>query len=617
MIDDDLGWPLAPASWSVPIYPVLPRPDELSTAAPVFVTRDFDVGKSPHKWPLDWRRDRVFWTDHGELGNAGVSGVGATGAATLLLALESGTKVTWSWSTTVLSTYSGQEQRISTFGQPQRRFDGAVFLLDASSRDARGTLMRNAAQAAPYGLALPFEELPITADSTGLVVTVATTALSDWLLPGQRCLVLGTDGTTAGVVVQSITATTIAIRMTTAAGSITTGTLGTTGKAGGRIMPVISVLLDPQQGFTRYPVNVDLWNLRAMAVAFGWCGVDQMGKGATITTVTAGAPVAVSAITDEDVLIWDRPNAIEGTATEAMFSGAETVDLGALPFGIGGATAPGWTRAIKYRSSSRADWQWWKAFIRQVRGRQRAFLLSTNRPDFVFDSNTANVFKIKSSSVAGGGDYVSWFVSTAHRRIAVTLTSGAVQVLEVQGVVDNLDGTLTLSLDASVTGAVERISLLEQVRFERDELEATIDGPVFAVDEVVRVVQEVLSPPMRWLFDKVIDAQYLDFPPVFQPIDQVMFQTLGKRTLIKLTTSRSINFVGLHAAGGNLDGAVVCIVNMSAVGRGACTNESSAASPGDRFWNTPTGVAANGSLGSATWYTYDGGVSRWVELFKI
>lgn len=416
-------------------------------------------------------------------------GYGVAGAATFVLSLEPGAKVTYSWGTDIFKSYSGREQRCNTTGPlPRQRFEGSAFLLDGADRDLRGVLQRAAAAGSTFLLALPYEELRLSADSVGAVLTVATTTRTDWAIVTQRVVVIGTDGSTTSAVIQAVTATTIAID----------AVLGSSGRAGSRIQPLIQVLLDPQQGFSRYPASVDLWAVRALANTFGWVGADSMGRGAQIATYATSVPIDASTLTDTDLLIWDRPNLIADTAPESMLSLSEVVDLGALPFGIGGATVPDWARSIKYSSSSQTEWQWLKAFLRQVLGRQKAFLLSTNRADLSYISTLAGgQIKVSSGSVTGAGDYTSWWTSLAHRPLAITKSNGSVQYVSViSAPVDNGDGTLTLTLDGVATGTVARISMAEQVRIDNndnDDIPVTWDGAVFSVDLLARTTEETIT----------------------------------------------------------------------------------------------------------------------------
>jgi hypothetical protein len=405
-----------------------------------------------------------------------VPAFGVDGAATFVLSLEPGTKLTYSWLTEVLSMYDGTEQRISWQESPAIRVEGPAFLLDVGDRAARAALMRSAASGATFLLALPMEAVQTVGDADGTTLTVVSTAMLDWLQAGQRAVLVGADGVSGAVVVQSSTATTITI-------DAVPDDVNATGSA---LMPVIPIVLDAQQGFTRYPVTVDLWDLRAKAIAYGWCGLDVMGVGASVLTFDAGL-IDASELTDESLIIWDRTNVIDGTGAETMASGAEVVDLGGLPFALGGADVVDWLRPIKLRSSDTADQQWLKAVSRHLHGAQVAFLLPTGRADLVFESIPGL------AQLMVSGDYASWFPSLAHRRLAVTTTDEIVQYVAVTGVVDNGDGTNTLSLSDNLFGPIARVSFLELVRLESDIVAPEWDGGVMTCDLVAHVAQDTTT----------------------------------------------------------------------------------------------------------------------------
>jgi hypothetical protein len=420
------------------------------------------------------------------LANLSFPGHGPAGAATFILSLEPGTKVTLAWGTEVIKSYSGREQRINTTGpRPRQRFEGNAFLLDGPGRDLRSRLQRSAPSGSTFLLALPYEELNVTADSIAQTLTVLTTTQSDWAIVTQRVIVVNVDDVATPAVIQAVTATTIRLDITPSV------------RAGARIMPLISVLLDPQQGFSRYAVNVELWSIRAMANAFGWVGQDVCGVGVQILTYASGL-VNASSLTDADLLIFDRPNTLQGTSADAMLSGADLVDLGGLPFAAGSAPVPDWGRPIRYSSPDAADWQWLKAFLRQLRGRQRAFLLPTNHADLVYVSTpTSMTLKVSSGSVTGAGDYTAWYASSAHRTLALTKADGSIQYVAVTTTPnDNHDGTLTLALDSVVSGSIARISFAELVRIDNsdsDNIPVTWDGGMFTIELLARTTGEAIA----------------------------------------------------------------------------------------------------------------------------
>lgn len=523
-----------------------------------------------------------------------------------MLSLQDGCKITYSWTTGITKGYSGIEQRVSPNGSPKVRVEGAAFLLDAGDRDVRAALVRGAASGSNFLLGLPFEAIPITANAVGAVITVASTAQADWVRAGQRVAVVSPSGVVTQAVVQSSSTTTITLDVAP----------GTVGRAGARIMPLLSILLDPQQGFSRYPVTVDIWQLRALAALPGWGAVDSMGIGTSITTYSGGSsPVLVDDLSDDDLLIWDRTNAIDGQATEGMFSLAQTIDLGGLPFSTGGASVPEWGRSIKLRSSRRDDFQWLKAFVRHVRGAQGAFLLSTNHPDLIFDSLTAGGIKIKSASVTGSGDYVAWFASHAHRRLALALSDGSKAYVTVAAVGDSGDGTLTLTLDTVPTLTATKISYLEQVRIEKDDVEVTWTGGTFTVDLAVRAVQDTIIAAafQPFVFDVALDTFMSNTPPG----DKALLVALGQTTFIALSTAAAITISGIHntATAGNVDGMVVCIADVG--GHGFFLDHDVTGFGGVATDNLLLiGSTLAGGVRMVQWLRYVGSLGRWVNFWR-
>lgn len=408
---------------------------------------------------------------------------GPDGAATFALDLEPGAKITYSWRTSIFKSYSGKEQRVSYQALPAVRIEGQAFLVDSDADVTRTTLMRAAASGATFLVALPSEEAVTTAIS-GSTVTVADTSVLDWAIPGQRVAVIGTfpqdpdppEIVTITGVVQSVTATQITVNSDLPMSVLL---------AGARIMPLVPVLLDPQQGFSLYPVGVHLWDLRARAVTYGWCGQDVMGAGASVLTFDAGL-VAASTLTDDNLIIWDRANFVEGTAAETLATMAEVVDFGGVPFAAGGQVAPDWIRPIKLRSTDTVDYQWLKAVIRHLRGAQGMFLLPSTQ---AFAFNSVPAF----GQIAVSGDYATWFESTAYHRLAVVTTSGITQYATALSVVDNGGGVSTISLDQPVFGPIDTVSIVEQVRLESDDVPIVWDGGAMACDIVAHAVQDTTA----------------------------------------------------------------------------------------------------------------------------
>lgn len=467
----------APIAWSSPVRAIVDDDLLLPPPAPAPAEHDgawrYLVPSTPYaQLPpraslyLFWRDERV-WPSPSSV----VPGVGPAGAASFLLDLDAGARVTYSWTTDVSKAWNGLEQRISLIGAPRQAYAASAYLIDASERTVRAALLTAAAQSQPFLLGLPYEELPLSADASGTTLTVDTTALCDWALPGQRVLIESRDRSVrASAVVQSAGPTTIVVDPAP----------GAAGDRGGHVMPAMAVYLTPSQGMQRHIANVSHWQLSARAALFGFAGVDTMGVGATLTTF------------DGHLVYDERIDLGDDLAANGIETLGEILDAGALQIAVGGADVVDLLRDVRLESSDHHDWQWIKAFLLAIRGRQVRWLLPTWQPDLVFHSNPgASILKVKSATTAGAGDYLAcWTISAAQRRLQILRTDGTVQYVRVDDVFDNLDGTLDLVLDATVTGTVRMISFLETVRLESDSVDVVWNGWAFATAFRARVVQQ-------------------------------------------------------------------------------------------------------------------------------
>jgi len=543
-------------------------------------------------------------------------GFGPQGVATLELGLEPGTKITYSWPTAIFKSYNGNEQRISLGAIPRIKIEGVAFLHDTQSRDVRSALMRYAAQGSVFLLGMSNEEVRVAVDSVNTTITLNSTRNVDWLQVGQRALVVAGDDTSVSVVIQSVSSpTTVEIATFNSSGSPTFGVLGSIGLAGARFMPLLQVVLEPQQGFARYPVGADLWSINATASSYGWAGTDSMGIGTTVTTYYSGPNVAIANVTENDLVIWDRGNDVEDTASESMLALTELVDLGAIPFTAGAAVSPDWMRTIKFASSGVDDWQWAKGILRHCRGAQVAFALPSGRADLIYlgvapPSVTPGGIMVASGAVAGGNDYQAWFASGLYTRLALTLSTGSMQYVTVRSVVDDNAGTLTLTLDQSLDGVVTKVAFLEQVRLESGDVETTWDSGQFAIEMQARVSREVLTLQRGVLFDKIISIFNPNTFPL-PPDDQTFGGALGQNTLINWSGDRGCNLCGItNSSGIYANGLVVCVVNVGN------TSQTFITSPENTGF--PAFVRLQGKLhvdtGIAIWYRYDAFIQRWVQF---
>ncbi len=187
------------------------------------------------------------------------------GVATFAIDLEDNLDLTLEWQTDIFKAYNGTEQRRALLDNPRQRISGSALLVGASAvLTMRSKLARFAATGQPFSLGLPYESMVLTADAASTTVTVnATTLLAcDWANPGQRVLIVASNRTSFEAVIQSASGVTLGLDIAP----------GVVGKAGGYVMPMVSIHLEPQQSFNRYrnPEGFELWKIDARLAGFGF-----------------------------------------------------------------------------------------------------------------------------------------------------------------------------------------------------------------------------------------------------------------------------------------------------------------------------------------------------------
>lgn len=251
-----------------------------------------------------------------------VSPVGPSTVGTLVFDAEVGAKVKFSWSTDVQKSYSGKESRRSRNSLPRMTFTGDAVLLASNIQDIRSLLAKYAAQGSKFLVGLPWEEATLVADGLFATLYVKSTAVLDWAEPGQRVIVVGADETNAIATIQSVDATSITVNVD----------VTTIGARGGRVMPAIPVLLDPQQGFARYrPRDVaERWQLVARSAVAGFVGTPAVSAQLALADpVTYGSETQSIVLVSR--LVGAAGNGIVVTQTDdAITSGGEMIeDVGA------------------------------------------------------------------------------------------------------------------------------------------------------------------------------------------------------------------------------------------------------------------------------------------------
>lgn len=382
--------------------------------------------------------------------------------------LEVGASVTFSWATAIHKSLSGKETREATLNSPRQRYEGAAYLLAGDTRDMRAQLAKHAAAGDPFLLGLSYEEITASGDGVlngpDTIIPVASTGFLDWAQVETQVVIVRADG--------EATYTTI-----TEADSFALHVAGdqrSVAVEGCRIIPLMTIYLDPQQAFSRWPVTAEQWQVRAMAASFGWGTAAVMGAGAFVNSY-ASRPIFDRGIVADDVI------------ADSVQSMAEILDFGAVPLGVGSATTPDWGRRIVFRSSDVDDWQWFKAFIATVRGANRAFWLPSYREDLEVVSNAGDELTVLDVSHEGAGDPLVWYPDL-RQHVELMKADDSIQRVQLTAVHDNLDGTLTFQASTTITGTVVAAAWIDLCRLEKDDVTVTWHGDGFTVAIDARAV---------------------------------------------------------------------------------------------------------------------------------
>ncbi|HET9893225.1 MAG TPA: hypothetical protein VFQ42_22295 [Mycobacterium sp.] len=88
---------------------------------------------------------------------------------------------------------------------------------------------------------------------------------------------------------------------------------------------------------------------------------------------------------------------------------------------------------------------------------------------------------------------------------------------------------------------------------------------------------------------------------------------LGAVTFVHMTSTLDVNVIGLLSNGGNVDGAVVCLVNEGSNNIVFLQDSSLEATVANRFLNFSHSNKLTGPLASV-WYRYNATTARWHHI---
>jgi hypothetical protein len=203
-----------------------------------------------------------------------VAGVGPLGAAQFALHLESGFSVAYEWVTDVFKAYDGSERRASVHDSPRATYRGSAVLVGRRGSRVRSKIAKFAASGSTFLLGLSHESATIAGPSDGDgLVPLLDSAMLDWGVAGQRVAVIpgddqSEDAADASVsVIQQVGTDEILLDVDP----------GDAAAAGADLVPLVPVVLEARQGFTRRGVprdeaqgEVETWAIEARGASFGF-----------------------------------------------------------------------------------------------------------------------------------------------------------------------------------------------------------------------------------------------------------------------------------------------------------------------------------------------------------
>lgn len=106
--------------------------------------------------------------------------------------------------------------------------------------------------------------------------------------------------------------------------------------------------------------------------------------------------------------------------------------------------------------------------------------------------------------------------------------------------------------------------------------------------------------------------------PAAYTTNQELVLALSATTIVYMTSPGNLSFFGIAAVGGNVDGMVVTLTNITlgSIQHSFLHESSSTSSVVNRLWNPALNTVGSGiGIGSIT-YRYDGTLARWTMISK-
>lgn len=378
------------------------------------------------------------------------------------------------WDTQIIKASDGTEQRMAVGGPPRLDIN-AQFLLDLDDlREVRSMLFRE--PDAVHEMVLWHEETQVIG-STGADNIVIPQVAADCLAAEDRRLILrvaGEDDHVATVTAVANVGDDYQLTLDPAPAAVYRA-------APTRVLPLYEVYLRDNQTTSRWRLNeVGRWAMSAVGKTF----FTGAGTGSIdIPTFDGHLMLDVpSSIGEKDTLTEQHQAMIEGLGSDV----GPAVPVTQMAFGD-------IAREAKFAWHSDEDRQFWKNFLYTVEGRRRPVLTPTWRPDLELAAPTAATGD--EILVLDTPDLRDWWTADSHKRLAFMFSDGTFEAGKVVAIDDNLDGTLTLTLDDPLTSGddIEFISFLETVRLANDRVEVEYAAGQGRFDLPLVVVQDLTT----------------------------------------------------------------------------------------------------------------------------
>lgn len=374
---------------------------------------------------------------------------------------ERAVKTTMRFATSVVRAHDGTERRAASATKPFEEYALSYLLDDEQAREQRARLFVDPTALRLVPLAQ--HQLIALAPVTGVTVVVTSTALWDFTAQGQRVLIVNEVTRTAyQAVIQLTSSTSITLDVSPPVGQDYPA--GVTS-----IMPLMACWLDQPVPTGRWAVSLSKIEARARRAR-----VDPaLGTG------------AAALATFDGLTLLDRAPLHRDMGQEQTDGDSETINYGSIAESYFSASAAPIQRAHMFLVQTDAERQYWRSFLSFTRGRQKAFLMATWRPDFLVQNlRSGNQLTVRSNrySLYYG---VSFLAGT---RVQLEYENGTLDRRVIDTVVD--EGTDPPTESFYLSGSQLpftpiKVSLLEKVRLASDEVSWDFDDGGSAVKIVV------------------------------------------------------------------------------------------------------------------------------------